>query len=127
MAKSELVQGVYENARHITANPNRELSDNEKAACLIDWSPITPCVAGMLTDDGFCEHGNYGTCDQFATAPDMMVPNNYMAALHAIGYFTLSYNQDEGYSLHLEKPTRFIIKGNSILHTLANYYDKLHH
>jgi hypothetical protein len=122
-----LMKGAYQHVLKAPTERKRALTDNEKVATLIGWNPTDPCVGGILSDDGHCPHGNFGVCDQFAVAPDMMVPNNYMAAFYAVGYFTLSFERENGYYVYIEKPgpAGFIIEDNNILRALADYYDKL--
>lgn len=67
------------------------MTDNEKAATFIGWSPYT-------CDDGHCDFcGSRAFPHHPAQAPDMSDPRNYMKALENLGRdLSIAYRHESG-------------------------------
>jgi hypothetical protein len=128
MEENDLIRANYPHVERLAAAKARALDKNEKAATFIGWSPIDPCIGGMLSYDGHCIHGNYGTCDQFQMAPDMRIPNNYLAALLTLPKFAIEKRESQVFSVYIEHNTPLALYSENIadavIELLAMIYDK---
>jgi hypothetical protein len=115
---TDIMRGVYTQATEAAKVSNRELNAMEKAATFVGWKPNDPCVGGIISYDGYCIHGNYGTCDQFQSAPDMQIPNNYMGAILGVLNFEIT-RDDDLFTVFLDDGDLQVMKLSDNLSTAA--------